>query len=286
MSEATRSKRGAPVKPTAPPKGIGQNGAVSKSRGRKPSRPVPTDRIPFERQLSLLRAHVIASGEERRPVRNSDVAKVADYSETTLSQANAFFVDIGFLIRTPEGFIPSDEVRAFSHAYKWNQSTAGTKLAPVLERSWAGEALLPRLQFKDIAESDAIAALSEEVGVGPEYRGQLELLIEYMKECELVRVDVAGMLSIVHAEDRDDLSPEADDEEVELPSEAPEIRTSARSSRRDATPSNVLNLSVDIHVPMEDLNKWSAERITAFFAGVAAVLAAKNGGEKTTTKND
>jgi hypothetical protein len=278
-----RSDRGSsPKKPTIH-KQHDSNGAAAKSKVRKPSHPLPTERIAVERQCDLLRAFAIASGDERRPVRNSDVAAISDFAETTLSQANAFFVDIGFLARTPEGFVPADEVHAYAHAYQWIPETAGQKLAPVLSRSWAGEVLLPRLHFRDVSENEAIAALSEEVGVGPEYRPNLEMLLEYFQAADLIALD-AGMVRVAvrYLNTPHGGAPQ--------PATAPEPRGTQEphhpkpSTTASTKPSNVLDLSLDIHVPMEELNKWSADRISAFFSGVAAVLAAKHG-DQTNAKN-
>jgi hypothetical protein len=292
MADETMNKRGLLLKKPASKKPCEANGAAGKGKIRKPSRPLPTERIAFERQLDILRANAIASSEERRPVRNADVAAVSDFAETTLSQANAFYVDIGLLARTPEGFLPADEVHAFAHAHQWNPDTAAHKLAPVLSRSWAGEILLPRLQFRDISETDAIAALSEEVGVGPEYRPNLEILLEYFQAANLIALD-GGMVKVAmnYLNTRHGGAPQI---EGAAPERRPQPATDARQPATTVTtsptagpsPSNVFNLNVDIHVPMEELNKWSADRITAFFAGIAAVLAAKNGGTTNTTNGE
>jgi hypothetical protein len=282
QSAGSKSTSGKNAQGKAPETNTGTPPSPGKAKGRKPSRPLPTDRIAFPRQLDLLRAFAIASGDDRKAVRNTDVAEISDFASTTLSQANAFFVDVGFLIRTPEGFLPEEDVFAFAHSFKWNPITAAFKLSPIVARSWVGEALLPRLQFRDISEAEAIAALAEEVGVGPEYRAQLRLLLEYLEACDLVALD-AGMVKVatefLKTPEGGATQGEAKPNGIGRSPAQPAAAAFPAKAEAVVQPVNTLNLSVDIHVPMEELNKWSADRISAFFAGVAAVLAAKNGGD-------
>jgi hypothetical protein len=293
MAEQTNGKASAKKISTQKPQECPQ--AAGKIKGRKPTRPLPTDRISFARQLDLLRAFAIASGDERRAVRNQDVAAVSDFAASTLSQANAFFCDVGFLNRTGDGFIPADEVFAFAHAFKWTPITAAFKLSPIMERSWVGETLLPRLQFRDINETEAVTALAEEVEVGPEYKDQLMMLLEYLEAADLVALQ-DGMVKVACGflktpaggapEKKVEQAPPRSSSDTHQAATVAPAHITPGTDRPRNNAANVFNLSLDIHVPMDELNRWPADKISAFFSGVAAVLAAKNQGGAGTTEND
>jgi hypothetical protein len=151
-----------------------------------------------------------------------------------------------------------------------------------MARSWFGEALLPRLQFRDIPQSEAIAILSEEVGVGPHYRDQLEIVLQYLEACNLVgREDglvKLGVNSLTVPPFNGQPKPDASVQDTPRPAES---AASAPKAQPPAQPEYALNVTFDIQVPMDALSTWSPDRIASLFAGVAQALAAKNGGQAT-----
>jgi hypothetical protein len=150
---------------------------------------LPTPRIAFPKQLDLLRAHAAASGPEQKSVGNADVAPFVGLSKSTISLANPFFVDVGLLERVGGGFIPSQEVLNFAQAYKWDAEHAAHELAPLLQRSWFGEALLPRLGFDSHSEKEALRIMDREAGAGPNYESQLRTILDYLEVTGLIERD-------------------------------------------------------------------------------------------------
>src|SRR5947199_4851281 len=120
---------------------------------------LPTDRISAPKQLDLLRGWAAASGPSNKPVTNEDVSAIVKMAPSTIQMANAFFVDLGFLQKSGPTYVPCAEVMSFNRAHEWNPENAPHKLATIVEQSWFGQAILPRLAFASISEREAIEAL-------------------------------------------------------------------------------------------------------------------------------
>src|SRR5712692_5613409 len=130
----------------------------------RPTRILPTSRIAFENQLNILRGYAAASGTSLKAVTNDEVAKVVGtITSSTISLSNAFFADNGLLIRNEQAFVPSESVTAFARAWEWSPTTAGQKLAPVLQRTWFAELLFPLLRFQARPEEEVISELGGHV---------------------------------------------------------------------------------------------------------------------------
>ena len=124
----------------------------SKSPTRdKPTRPLPSSRIAFEKQLDILRGYAAGSGPGNNPVSSSDVADIVKVAESSFYLVNPFFCDIGLLQRVEQAgqaskYLPCADVCTFAKAYEWNRETAAYKLAPVIRASWFADALLRKLR--------------------------------------------------------------------------------------------------------------------------------------------
>lgn len=246
----------------------------AKPQKAKPTKPLPTDRIQFPKQLDLLRAYAAASGPDGRPVTNEDVGRIVKMMASTVSMANAFFSDTGLLRRAEKGgYFPSEEVKAFNLAYQWNPETASYKLGPILQETWFAKALLPRLSFRPLKEEDAISTLAEAVAAGPDYKDQLRVLLDYLKAGGLIQID-GDLIRLAEA----GLAATAGGS-PETAAPAPERREPTGS--RPAQPifgqptQGVIQFHLSVKVDMTELAGWEADRIKAFFNGVAQVLAAK-----------
>lgn len=258
------------------------NGAVAFQVPRqKPTKALPTDRIAFPKQLDLLRAYAVASGPNKRQVTLAEVAALIKMNAATISLANAFFTEIGLLIKGEASrYLPSQAVIDYTRAYDWDQATAGTKLAPVLASAWFGEVLLPRLQYsKSMTDAQVTALLGQEAEAVTYYAKHLGFIIEYLIVADLVRREGGNIVLVSRASQ---------------PSEALAVETSNRSvidteQRQSApivqtafsqAPEGKVQFFVNINVDMAEISRWSPDRIAAFFAGLAQVLAAKGSIEK------
>ena len=84
----------------------------------RPSQVLPTNRIAFPKQLDILRAFGAASEPNRRAVQLTELAGIVGLHVNTLSLSNPFFVDSQFVQRTPEGFVPAQELVDYARAWE------------------------------------------------------------------------------------------------------------------------------------------------------------------------
>lgn len=261
--------------------------ATSNARSR-PQRPLPTNRIAYPKQLDLLRAYVAASGPTGKAVANKDVAGIVKLSADTISLGNAFFSDVGFLQRLDSGYVPADEVKAFARAHEWQPDSAPERLAPLVEHSWFGETLLTRLQFNAMEEAEAVQVLAEAIGAGPAYRPQINTLIDYMESSGLIVRD-GNMIRRVR-----DRQPNQPERAVahEQPQASQAAQPAAAHPSRGVSTSfsqaaqGLVAFDVSVRVNMSEMANWTPDRIQAFFAGIAQVLAAKGRIEEESAQED
>jgi hypothetical protein len=180
-----------------------QNGGTSessKTRGPKPAKILPTDRIRFDKQTDILRAFAAVSGHEKKAVTAEEVGTIVKMAGSTIGQITPFFVDAGLIARAGDkksdakGFIPAPEVMAYQKAYEWDKANAAKKLAPVFVNSWFATALAPKLKFRPVNEKEAINDLGEMAAVGPDKEDAIRILLDYLVISGLADRDSAGML--------------------------------------------------------------------------------------------
>jgi len=246
----------------------------------KPNKYLPTDRITFSRQLDILRGWAAASGPNGRIANNDDAAKIVKMASSTLSMNNAFYSQNGFLIKSDGGYIPAPEVLSFLRAYEWAPESAATKLAPILSKTWFAEELLPKLDFGPLTTDEAIQLLADACTAGPDYRGQLRFLLDYLGNGGLIEWDGNQVRKGAGAVVSSAKAPSTDT--VQTPSNPP---PSMSESKRMAptffgTTEGAVNFNVSVRIDMAEFATWKPERIAAFFNGMAQVLAAKADIEK------
>jgi hypothetical protein len=259
----------------------------ARSSRSRPSRPLPTNRIAFPKQMELLRAYAALSGPQSRPVGNKALAGIVKLAADTVSLVNPFLADSFLLIKIDNGYAPTDDVQSFAKAYDWSPDSAAERLAPTLSRTWFWEVLQPRLQMRAISEKDAIQALAESVGASREYEPQLGTILDYLAAAGMVERD-GGMVR------RRSKAPS----ESQAPDEAPADQGREQQPAREAPRSTVfvssaaqptqgvIAFDISVRVSMAEMSGWSSDRIAAFFGGVAQVLAAKGRAEEEPAKTD
>jgi hypothetical protein len=244
-----------------------------------------TDRITCPKQLDILRAYAIASGPENKPVTNTHVAALVKMQPTTVSMANAFFTGIGFLQKTDAGFLPSQDVVNFHRAYEWNPESAPMKLAPLVERSWFMQALLPRLRFQNsMEEREAIELLAEASAAGLHHRNQLQMLLDYgeaagliQRENGIVKINKSAAQAASPPEQQPTAQPAATDQPK--PQGAP--RAGLAGALFPSSADGMVQFHISVRVNMAEFAGWQPDRISSFFAGIAQVLAARGKSEGT-----
>lgn len=261
---------------------VESNGASKPQRPTKakPAKVLPTDRILAAKQLEIIRAYGITSSADRKPVSNTDAANMVGLKESTVAQTNSFFTDIGVLVKAeaPGTYVPGADVFEFCRAYEWNSDTAAHKLAPLIARSWFAQRLIPKLAFRELSEDAALADLAEEASAGPDRKSQLELLLYFLEIAGLITRQDGVVRKSQTAPHQAGTA--ASHEKPNVNQEAPEHG----AGRQNTPPARGMGGGVEFHVSiqtdMAELSTWSADRITAFFSGLAQVLAAKKGLEE------
>ena len=248
----------------------------------RPTKPLPTDRIAFAKQLQILRAYASASGPSGKAVTNKTVGDIVGMNSSTVSLANSFFVSMGFLLKTDAGYMPSQEVMSFNLAYDWNKDTAAQKLAPLIEKSWFVETLMPRLRFRQLDENEALSTLADAATAGQDYKGQLLLLLSYMEASGLVVLE-GGTVRLTKASTSPTLSTSVSDKISVQEHKAVSILPPQDKETQMPLPTLVSSgvaFNINVKVDMTELSTWPADRISAFFSGIAQVLAAKGTTDK------
>lgn len=166
-----------------------QTSAPSRPDRSRPTKPLPTERLTIETQLSVLRGYAATSGNERKAVSNDDVGKTINMNPNSVSMCNPFFESVGLIVRDGRKQRPSDMVFDYFQAHQWNPETAATKLASAFSGAWFSGVLIPKLSFRPLSRIEAAGFLADEIKASKDYRDNLLLLLEYMKQVGIVAID-------------------------------------------------------------------------------------------------
>lgn len=259
-----------------------KNGSTSAPKKVRPTKVIPTERLTVKKQFDLLRAFAAASGPNGKPVTNKEVADILKMADTSVSLANFFFTETGLLAKGANGFTPSPEVMSYSRAYEWNPANAAHKVGPLLSKTWFAEALTPKLSFRAMDEDEAINTLADVSAAAPDYRPNLKMLIEFMETAGLIQRD--GTL-IKLARNTGATEPVVTQEPTErepTPAAVPTApsRSTVSTAFTQQPTEGVVQFHISVRVDMGEFSNWKPDRISAFFGGIAQVLAAKAAVEK------
>jgi hypothetical protein len=262
------------------PTGLPTKAPVKSPSVSKPTKILPTDRLTVARQLDILRAYAAASEQGIKPAPVGEVAKVMKSALSTVSLANAFLASIGLIIRSDAGsYTPSADVIAFVQAYRWNKEKASHKLAPLLSAAWFGKALLPRLQFNPIEEESAVTILAEASSASPEYKKELRMILDFLVAGGIVRRE-GKLIKLINESAMEASTPAPKPESPMDSLESPRENRDVIQSNFSQSPQDGVRFNISVNVSMADFANWKPDRLTAFFGGIAQVLAAKADVEK------
>ncbi len=166
-----------------------ENNGTERQTRRRPTKALPTERMVVSKQLDILRGYVAASGPERKPVSNDEVASVVGVHTGTVSICNPFFASVGLIRREKNGHVPSDDVYSYADRFKWEQEKSTIKLAPAFRAAWFSAVLLPKLSYRALTKDECVSYLAEESSAEPGYKISLERIIEYLAVVGIVRVE-------------------------------------------------------------------------------------------------
>ena len=262
--------------------------AVSKTPPprRQPTRPLPTRRVAYAKQVEILRAYSAICGGNPKPVTNAELAAAVGLAADTIGYANPFFVAIGLLERSDAGIcIPCPLLLTYHVAYQWEPERAFQKLAPIFKKAWFAEVLMPRLRFRPLTDEEAIAALAEASAATPDYKSQLKLILDFLSDAGVVvrengTIKLAqsgaplGSEEVQRAEPPEEAVPTNGAGDV-MASQEPPKAVATTFTKTGGAGAGALDLNINIHVDMAELMQSKPECIAAFMSGLAQVLAAK-----------
>jgi len=233
--------------------------------------------------MDALRAYAVLSDNGTKPVHYTKVADIIKVHEANVSSMNPFFVENNFIYKAGNGYVPVPDVIEYNRAYSWKPENAANKLALLVANSWFGIALIQRLQFRALSEEGAIEALASQCNAGPEAKPQLRYLLDL---CEAVGIieRANGQLTLIPVSEEPKappvIRPPGESEPLSEAPPPPQPSTGFRSavSEPAASPQKdgSINLEIGIQVNLAEMRDWTPDRIAAFFAGIAQILAAKN----------
>ena len=152
-------------------------GVTTKSRLE---RTLPTGRVVFPKQLEILKAYPAAYERVHGPVAIEDLKDLVALAPATISQANPFFCDVGFVQKEGRKFVPSPELEGMLRMSGISQEKAWTKLAPLLEKAWCGQLLIPKLRMRPLTEDEIVHDLADAAKAEADHIPQLRIVIEYL----------------------------------------------------------------------------------------------------------
>jgi hypothetical protein len=271
-SDANEPQTGPQQEVQSPPTSNGENGSP-KPKKAKPLKPLPPDRLVFNKQIDCLRGYAAKSGQEGKAVRLADVAEIVKMHQNTVTLVNPFFSALGLIQKGESGgYIPAPEVLSYARTLEFNPQTAGQKLAPIISTSWFAQELMPKLAFRSMDEQEAMGDLGSVAGVGQESRSQLKVLLDYLELAGLIQRDGTRITKV-------STQSGASEPQKQGPFAPSDHHESAvrKSAESEGQPGGSMRFQVDIRVDMAEVATWKPERIAAFFNGMAQVLAAKRG---------
>jgi formylmethanofuran dehydrogenase subunit D len=142
---------------------------------------------------------------------------------------------------------------------------------------------LPRISFGSLSEDAAISELAEAASAGPDYRKQLRILIDYMLASGLIQREGDQLKRATNGtSSASEVIVPLQKAEISKPTEfVPEVQNKGRVvTAFTQSTEGAVHFNVSVRVEMAEFAGWKPERISAFFSGIAEVLAAKANIEK------
>ncbi len=231
---------GEPESPVTPSPAESQ----SSQRKQRPTKVLPTERVSFPKQKEALAAYASIYDSTNKPAGNMEVAKLLGINPSTVGLMNGFFLDTGLLEKSGRGFVPSDALKDYQHAIKWQEESPGHRLGPVLAKTWGAQELLPHLGVAPRQEKDAIQILARAANADRSYRLNFQTLLDYLELAGLIERD-GGMVRIPPPSSRNtplNQPPASSSEELEAPKPPGTSRTVSLASGGTLTISATLDL--------------------------------------------
>jgi hypothetical protein len=141
---------------------------------------IPTNRLTLPKQIEIIRAYGAAYEVSGGAVGIEDVTKFVGMAPATVSQTNAFLTETGIVRKDGRRFVPAAEVQAMNRLYDVSKDKALAKLGPLMEKSWFGRLVVPKLKFRPMPEEDVVHELFEAATAEAAHLPQIRMLVDYL----------------------------------------------------------------------------------------------------------
>lgn len=262
------------------------------------TRPLPTDRLSFTNQISVIRAYGISGADgSGKVVGGAELARLTGLHPGSVGLNHSFMADVQLITKAGTGYVPNADVIAYARAHGFAPDTAAHRLAPTLRRSWFGELLIPRLLMgRPTTEEQALSDLAVHVGATGDHRQRLLTVLEYLALVGLITRE-GGMLRAGPTARPDgdlrpadagptaptDMAPASDRIALDRSGGGPPSRVQTSFS---SAPMGGINFTVQVNVDLLEMATWRPEATAAFFEGLAKVISAKAMVERDSTRKE
>jgi hypothetical protein len=263
---------------------------LSKAAPRhRAAQPLPTERLRFEMQLSILTAFARLSGRNAVPIATPAVAQSVSISPATAGLSNMFFVASGWLQSKGKQYAATPALVDYYNRNSMGFADAVTNLARAARQSWYASALLPRLESGPLTVTDVTYILIDAAGASPAHRQQIDMLIEWLRFLGLIAVEDDSVTAVGAAQPAGEGQPAGDrqpagtrppapDQQKAPDSEVPQPTKKKDSSGTDGGGSPqppIVAFDVSVKVTAEDLRGLQPDQIKALFEAIGTVMSLK-----------
>lgn len=167
----------------------------------RPTLPLPSARMKFEKELEMLRAYVSQSKSGTNPVDFKEVAKLIDIDDTAISSSKKFWEEIGALIRVSQGkHKPSTSIIRWANKVDFDPNEANAILHTVFDGAWFGAKIREALEVNRQLDKERLTVVvaniagGEKNATGPRVRLLMEMLLKtgYLRETEEGSITMAA----------------------------------------------------------------------------------------------
>ena len=154
---------------------------------------LPNQDVSVERQLTVLRALVTATGDGQASASEKEVAIKGTAAGMTLADVQksfAFLSSLALIEGTRQAMTPADDVVKWAKKHEWKPEEAKTILAPFFLKAWFGQAVADAFKLrKKITLDDLIKTLGQTAEAQPAdlARPKLRLLVGFLEHFDYIQ---------------------------------------------------------------------------------------------------
>lgn len=242
--------------------------ARPKLRSGPPKKILPTNKLALKRQLEILQASVNLFETTRKPFRFEEIGSLLNMPLTTVQQVRTFFRASGLWQKEGRaGFIPSRPAIEYYHAHQSSPDDAAKKLNPLLNRAWFAEVLRSVLVSGQAQIEKVVNLLLHEAELSADQQGQAKNLLYLMAQTGILEID-GSLIRKGALFPQEKTKPSSGEAKT---SKSPPVNSDKGLRVENKTGENNA-VEIRISIAPAVLAGWDAEKLQAFFGGIANLL--------------